>query len=197
MDEQLPLFGPRRPEGGKYSYFLALFPDPNTAEQLIELGNKIRSTHEMHARLRPLTHLHVSLHFFGHGSDVSKTLVQILDPICKAVAAQTPLFDIELDRVLSFRGRPGNNPLVLGSDDQRNPALQKLHQALEIQLVRNRLAARPNNKFVPHITLLYDKQLLSSQLINPVIWAAEEIVLVRSEVGATKYERPGRWKLGS
>lgn len=194
MGEQLTLFGSRQPISAQYSYFLALFPDSNTAEQLVALGNQIRSAHEMRSRLRPLTHLHISLHFFGSGSDVSKALVSVLDPTCKAVAAQTPPFDIELDRVMSFRGRPGNHPLVLMGDDQRNAALKNFHRSLEVQLVKSRLSSRLNNKFVPHVTLLYDKQILAPTPIDPVVWKVEEIVLVRSEVGATKYERPGRWK---
>ena len=196
MDQQLSLFESRRPNDGKFSFFLALFPDPNTAERVIELGNKIRRENGMHSRLRPLTHLHVSLHFFGYGSDVSQTLAAVLDPTCKAVAAQTPPFDIELDHVMSFRGRPGNHPLVLVGDDQRNAALKKLHQSLEVQLVKSRLSSHPSNKFVPHATLLYDKQIVSPTPIDSVIWRVEEMILVRSEVGATKYERPGRWKLG-
>jgi 2'-5' RNA ligase len=196
MDQQLLLLESRRPNDGKLSFFLALFPDLNIAERMIQLGNRILSENGMHSRLRPLTHLHVSMHFFGYGSDVSQTLVSVLDPTCKAVAAQTLPFDIELDRVMSFRGRPGNHPLVLVGDEQRNVALKKLHQSLEVQLVKSRLASRPNNKFVPHVTLLYDKQILAPMPIDPVIWRVEEMVLVRSEVGVTKYERPGRWKLG-
>lgn len=194
MDQQLSLFESRPPEVGKYSFFLALFPDPNTAGRMIQLGNSIRSGSGIHGRLRPLTHLHISLHFFGHGSDVSQTLAMILDPTCKAVAAQTPPFDIDLDHVMSFRGRRGNHPLVLMGEGQRNGALKRLHQSLEVQLVKNRLSSRPNNRFVPHVTLLYDKQILAPTPIDPVVWKVEEIVLVRSEVGATKYERPGRWK---
>jgi 2'-5' RNA ligase len=65
-----------------------------------------------------------------------------------------------------------------------------------VQLIKSRLSSRPNSKFVPHVTLLYDRQVLAPTPINPVAWKVEEIVLVRSEVGATKYEKPGRWKLG-
>jgi len=196
MDQQLPLFESRRPIGGKYSFFLALFPDPNTAGRMIKLGNKIRGENGLQGRLRPLTHLHVSLHFFGYCSDVSATLAAAFNPPGEAVASQMPPFYIELDCVMSFRGRPGNNPLVLVGCDQKNTALKKLHQSLEVQLVKSRLSSRPNNKFVPHVTLLYDKQILAPTPIAPVIWRVEEIVLVRSEVGATKYERPGRWRLG-
>ena len=197
MDQQLSLFEDRRPNDGKFSFFLALFPDPSTARRIIELGDTIRGEHGMHSRLRPLTHLHISLHFFGYASDVSEALTAILDPTCKTIAARTLRFDIELDRIMSFRGRPGNHPLVLVGDDQRNVALKKLHQSIEVQLVKSRLASRPNNKFMPHVTLLYDKQILAPTPIDPVAWRVEEMVLVRSEVGATKYEKPGRWKLGS
>jgi 2'-5' RNA ligase len=196
MDQPAPLFESRRPDGGKYSFFLALFPEPNTAGRMIQLGNTISGEKGLRGRLRPLAHLHVSLHFFGYGSDVSQALVSVLDPMCKAVAAQTLPFDIELDRVMSFRGRPGNHPLVLAGDEQRNAALKQLHQTLEVQLVKSRLASHPNNKFVPHVTLLYDKQILAPAPIDPVVWRAEELVLVRSEVGATNYEHPGRWKPG-
>ena len=196
MLEHLPLFEARRSNDGKYSFFLALFPDPHTAVRTIELGNKIRGENGMHGRVRPIAHLHVSLHFFGYGSDVSKVLVTVLDPTCRAVAAQTSSFDIEFSRVMSFRRRLGDHPLVLVGDDQKNAAVKKLHQSLEAQLVKSRLASRPNNKFVPHVTLLYDKQTLTPTPIEPVIWRVEEIFLVRSEVGATRYERPGRWKLG-
>jgi 2'-5' RNA ligase len=137
MDQQLLLLESRRPNDGKLSFFLALFPDLNIAERMIQLGNRILSENGMHSRLRPLTHLHVSMHFFGYGSDVSQTLVSVLDPTCKAVAAQTLPFDIELDRVMSFRGRPGNHPLVLVGDEQRNVALKKLHQSLEVQRKRS------------------------------------------------------------
>src|SRR5690242_13082171 len=117
MNQQLSLFESHRPNDGKCSFFLALFPDPNTAARMIELGNTIRSENGMRSRLRPLTHLHFSLHFFGYDLDVSKALVAALDLTCKAVAGQTPPFDVELGRVMSFRGRPGNNPLLLVGDD--------------------------------------------------------------------------------
>jgi 2'-5' RNA ligase len=50
-------------------------------------------------------------------------------------------------------------------------------------------------KFHPHLTLLYDKQSSIKASVNPVTWTAEEIVLVCSEVGRTKYHRLGAWKL--
>ena len=195
MDQQSPLFESRRPNAGKYSFFLSFFPDPNTAERMIELGNRIRIEKKMHSRLRPLTHLHVSLHFFGYGSDVSESLAAILDPVCKSATAQTPPFEIELDRVMSFRGRPGNHPFVLLGDDQKNADLNRLHQFLEGQLVKHRLSARPNNKFVPHVTLLYDDNIFAPAPTNPLTWKVGEIVLVRSEVGATKYKRTAHWAL--
>jgi 2'-5' RNA ligase len=195
-DQQLLLFESPRPQIGKYSFFFAVFPNPHTAERIVELGNTFRCKHGMQGRLRPLSHLHVSLHFFGYGSDVSKTLARVLAPACKAATAQTLPFEVEFDRVLSFRGRPGNHPLVLVGDDRGNEPLRKLHQLLEVQLVKNRLSTVPNTKFVPHITLLYDKQNLAAQPIDSVAWKVEELVLVRSEVGATKYQRVSRWALG-
>jgi 2'-5' RNA ligase len=49
---------------------------------------------------------------------------------------------------------------------------------------------------VPHLTLLYDKKHFDSTGIKPVFWTVREIVLVASEVGATKYHLLGRWEFG-
>jgi RNA 2',3'-cyclic 3'-phosphodiesterase len=196
MYKQLSLFETSQPRPPKFSLFLAIFPDHHTAEQIIDFGNRLRRIHGMRGRLRPVSHLHVSLLFLGHTFDVPETVVGTVGHVCKAVTAVTGPFEIKFDRVLSFRGQPGNHPLVLVNNNHESDALRSLHGLLHAKFSKYVSPTSPTSKFVPHLTLLYDKQEITPKPIEPVSWMVKEIILVRSEVGATKYRLLGRWGLG-
>jgi 2'-5' RNA ligase len=187
MYEQLSFFETPQPRSFKYNVFLAIFPDHYIAEQIISLGNTLRQIHGLRGRLRPISHLHVSLLFLGGTAHVPS---EVVVDVCKAVTAVTSPFEIGFNRVLSFQGHLGNHPLVLVNDNYGNGELRNLHGLLHTKF------ASPTPKFVPHLTLLYDNQELTPKSIDPVCWTAKEIVLVRSEVGATKYDWLGRWVFG-
>ena len=192
MYKQLSLFETPRPRRPQYSLFLAIFPGYRTARQIIDLGIALRRTHGMFGRVRPISHLHVSLLFLGHASDVPETVVETVGHICKAVTAVTSPFEIKFDRVLSFRGQPGNHPLVLVDSNHVNDGVRNLHGLLRAKFAKY-VSSTP--KFLPHLTLLYDKHKITPKPIEPVSWLVKEVVLVRSEVGATKYHWLGRWVL--
>jgi RNA 2',3'-cyclic 3'-phosphodiesterase len=196
MYEQLSFFEAPPPRSFKYSVFLAIFPDHYIAEQIIDLGNKLRQTHSMRGRLRPISHLHVSLLFLGGTPDVPEAAVETIGHVCKAVTAITNPFEIKFSRVLSFRGHLGNHPMVLVDDDHGNDGVRNLRRLLSTEFLKYLHSTQPPPKFVPHLTLLYDKHELAPKPIEPVSWMVKEIVLVRSEAGATKYHWLGRWALG-
>jgi 2'-5' RNA ligase len=199
MNQQL-LFSetPKPPQAtpAKYSVFLAVFPDSSTAHHISELAMGIREKHGLHGRVRPLSHLHVSLYFLGGCPDVSEKVIHFVGQICETVAASIPAFEARFDEAISFRGGLGKRPLVLVNYGDGNAKLMRLHQALDAAFSKYRRHSGGNLKFNPHITLLYDRQGIQEQPINPISWMVDEIVLVCSEVGATKYERLGSWKLG-
>jgi RNA 2',3'-cyclic 3'-phosphodiesterase len=194
MPGQLSLFDEPPPRDPKYSLFLALFPDPHTAQLIADLGNKLRERHGSNGRVRPVNHLHVSLLPIGHTDSVPAGLMQFMDQVCSAVAADTHPFEICLNRQLSFHGRPGNHPLVLVGDDHGNDGVKRLRGQLGAALTQSPL---PVSRFTPHVTLLYDRQELAPAAVEPVFWTVKEICFVRSEVGATKYDRLGQWELGA
>lgn len=196
MDNQLTLFKTSQLGFPKYSLFLAIFPDQRTAQQITGLGNTFRQKHGLLGKMRPIGHLHVSLLSIGHATDVPETVIETVSHMCKAVAAITSPFEIKFGRVLSFRGKPGNYPLVLTDDNHGNDGIRKLHGLLWSRFSRLFPASVSSPKFMPHLTLLYDKKQLVPELIEPVCWRVKEIALVRSEVGATKYCWLGRWTLG-
>jgi RNA 2',3'-cyclic 3'-phosphodiesterase len=196
MYEQLSFFEEPQTHSFKYDLFLAIFPDHYTAEQIIDLGSALRQTHGMRGRLRPISHLHVSLLFLGGTMDVSERVVEAIGQVCKSVTAITSPFEIKFDRILSFRGHAGNHPPVLVDDNHGNEGVRNLHGLLHAESTKYFALPRSISQFVPHLTLLYDKQELASKSIEPVSWMVKEIVLVRSEVGLTKYHWLGRWALG-
>ena len=186
MNEQLTLFEPPQSLASGYSLFIAIFPDPRTAQHITDLGNTLRRKHGMHGRLRPITHLHVSLHSPNPFMDIGH--------VCEAVTTVTRPFEICFDRVMSFRGQLGNRAIVLAGDDHVNNEVKRFHTLLCCEFAKH-APTRPTPKLNPHVTLLYDRQELVSHPIEPVYWTVKEIVLVASEVGATKYHRLGCWPL--
>ncbi|MEZ0274928.1 MAG: 2'-5' RNA ligase family protein [Roseimicrobium sp.] len=195
MDTQLDLMTASRPEAPNLSLFLALFPDRATIQRISEEVPGIRQLHGLTGKMRPLDHLHITLHWIGDYPKVPEDLVQTVGQACKQVAVRVSPFEVRLDQVLSFRGRPGSNPLVLSGSDANNAKLTSLHQTLLIELAKVLPLKKGGLKFHPHLTLLYDKQSNIKAPANPVAWIADEIVLVCSEVGRTKYHRLGQWKL--
>jgi len=155
----------------------------------------IRGKNGLRGRVRPLGHLHVSLYFLGGCSDVSEKVIHFVGHICETVTASTPVFEVRFDRTISFRGGLGNRPFVLINHNKGNPELMRLRQALDTKFSKYRRGSGGNLTFNPHVTLLYDQQSIPEGPINPISWMVDEIVLVRSEVGATKYEKLGSWKL--
>lgn len=196
MNEQLSFFEAPRPSGPDYDLILAIFPDDYTAQQISELGNSIRKIHGLRGKLRPVTHLHVSLPIPRHVMHPPETVIERIGRACKAVAPMISPFEIKFDRVMSFRGRTGNRAVVLLNNDHGGDGIMSLHRLLCAEFEKFGSATSAQPKFEPHLTILYDQQELTPKSIAPVCWRVKEIVLVLSEVGATKYHRLGCWALG-
>lgn len=196
MYEQLSLFAAPQPHVPEYSLVLAIFPDPGMAQRLTDLGDNLRGKHGMHGRLRPTSHLHVSLPLPNFRTNSLKTMFKTIDRVSKTVVAITCPFEINFDRVMSYGRKPGNRPIVLAGDDRGNDGVKKFHGLLRAEFAKYISRPRSTSKFNPHVTLLYDQQELVSKPIEPVYWTVRKIVLVLSEVGATKYHRLGSWALG-
>ena len=180
----------------KYGVFLAVFPGSATASHLLKMAAAIKESHGLCGRVRPLGHLHVSLYPLGACSAVSEKVVNFVEKICAPVVASIPPFEVKFERAMSFRGGRDTHPLVLVNHGNGNAKLMRLRQALDSEFSKYRRRMGGNLKFNPHLTLLYDERTIPEEPVEPVSWVVEEIVLVFSEVGATKYERPRRWQLG-
>jgi 2'-5' RNA ligase len=195
MNQQLDLFRTPEPAPLKYGVYLAIFPDPFTADHISAQAAGIWKRHGLHGQLRPTHHLHISLHPLGGYSVVPYKILPFVAEICKAATANISPFKIKLDRALSFRGGVERRPVVLINHSDGNAALTELYQAIGTELSKH-LRYRRNFRFNPHLTLLYDQQSIPEETIDPISWKVNEVVLVCSEVDATKHERLGCWELG-
>jgi 2'-5' RNA ligase len=178
----------------RHSFFFALRPD----SQAILFANRFVADVRARCGLvgRPIApeRLHVSLHPIS----VYEAQPEHAFAVARATAAKFTAapFDVIFDRALSFRRNSERKPFVLGASKQSHvEALKFLHQQLGSAL---RECGCPVEKsFTPHMTLLYDRQLVPEQRVNPVSWRVNEFVLIHSFVGLSHYEILGSWRLGS
>ncbi|RQP23456.1 RNA 2',3'-cyclic phosphodiesterase [Piscinibacter terrae] len=162
-----------------HALFFAVKPDAAAAAKLLALGRRLREHHGLKGRLFDAARLHVTLHFFGRFPALDDALVQGLCRGADEVRAEP--FALRFDHVGSF-ARPSNAPLVMRTGDGA-PGAKALHQHLAAALVHHGVGTRPERRFVPHLTLLYDDKSLPELEVDPIEWTANTFDLVHSESG--------------
>lgn len=172
--------------------FFALFPDAATARQAGELAAALRAQHGLTGKPLLVERMHVTLCHLGDFVGLQPGLV---DGACRAAEAlHEPAFDVRLERVGSFVGRPARLPLVALGDDGVQ-ALRAFQARLDQALRRHGALRGGAGSFVPHLTLLYDDRRVPQQAIEPLQWRATGFALVHSLLGQTRYQILGRWPL--
>ncbi len=168
--------------------FLAAVPDAAAAAQIYRLARALKHAHKFDGKVIEPERLHVSLFFLGGLSE------QIVRVACEAAAeVPAPPFDVLFDRSASFRGKPGNQPLVLLGDDGLN-RLKSFRRTLGVAMAKKGLRYLTRKDFTPHITLLYADRSVEEHPIEPIRWTVNEFVLVHSMHG---HVHLARWPLRS
>jgi 2'-5' RNA ligase len=185
MSESFPAPAFSEPPKPTDNVFLGLFPADTS--RIAELARLLRGRHGLLGRPLATDRFHMTLFCFDVRVDL-----RAVNQACALAADTTRPFEVELDRVLSFTGRPGNRPLVLrGSDD--NAALMSLFERLSAALVESRFSFKRKLRFNPHVTLLYDERSIPEESVEPIRWTVSEFVLVHSLVGRSRYIPLARW----
>ena len=188
MGRQASLFTQTREQIS--SIFFAVFPPPEAAANLFSLAQELRAQHGLTGKVTSADRFHVTLHWLGdYIGDVPESVVTQARQAAAGISS--PEIELTFDKVRSFFGRAAR-PFVLGMREE-NAALTALYHALGDALVKVGAGKPGKEPFAPHVTLLYDKKPVASQGITPVRWTAHELVLVRSLVGKTQYERLASW----
>src|SRR5688572_1144204 len=165
------------------SLFFAVFPDVETAERIAIFSRRLCAERGVIGKPLAARRFHVSLHHLGNYRGLPADAIALAEQAAAAVAL--PPFEVMFDHVMSFSGRPGNQPLVL-DNSVGMPALSALHKTLYDLLKPTVFGPFIQSRFKPHLTLLYGEHKLA-QAIETIRWTVREFVLVHSLLGRTQY----------
>ena len=183
----LPGFDPPTPTD---RLMFLLYPDPATAERIAREVRRLKDALGLRGAPLQTDRLHVTLHHLGDYVGLPADLVR-KGGDAGAALGHAP-FDVVFDRAVSFANRPGNNPFTLQGGEGVE-ALVAFQQALGLRMARAGL--KPDRTFTPHVTLLYDGQVVPALPIEPIRWTVDRFVLVQSKLGQTRHIVLGEWDL--
>jgi 2'-5' RNA ligase len=168
--------------------FFGAFPDPKTANDIVDVGWEFRDEYGLKGL--PLLPRHIHSTLWHVGDSVLPPPQELIEELAyRGGKIRMPRFRVSFDHVESFNG----GALVLRGQEGV-AGLEMLHQRLGGMLdVAGRRSAAP--AFTPHVTLLRDKRLLSRQPIKPIDWMVTEFVLVHSLLGKTTHRHLARFPL--
>lgn len=172
--------------------FFCLFPPPVACEAIIAESDGLRVEHSLAGRSVEPSRLHVTLHHLGDHVDARDDIVQAATAVASRIAVAP--FRMALHSASSFAGKEGSHPCVLLGPEERQP-VHALWRELSNQLMAAGLGRYLKREFVPHVTLLYDRQLLTPQSIEPIEWVVRDFSLVRSLLGQGRHQILGNWPL--
>jgi tRNA(adenine34) deaminase len=172
--------------------FFAVFPTPAAAQQIADVASRLRTELDLKGRPLQTDRFHITLHHLGDYVGLRQDVVAAAMEAASSV--QMASFDVSFDSASSFKGRADRKPFVLrGGDGLRD--LTALQQSLGAAMKKTILGSWVQPKFTPHVTLLYDEQLVDERAVEPIKWEANEFVLIHSLLGQTRHIVLGRWAL--
>ncbi|WP_454760214.1 2'-5' RNA ligase family protein [Caulobacter segnis] len=183
----LPGFDPPTPTD---RLMFLLYPDAQTAEQIAREARRLKDTLGLRGQPLLTDRFHITLHHLGDYVGLPNDMVA-KGKMAGAALAHAP-FEVVFDKAVSFANRPGNNPFTLQGGEGVQ-ALIAFQRALGLEMAK--AGAKPDKQFLPHITLLYDGQVVSAQEIAPIRWTVDRFVLVQSKLGQTQHIVLAEWAL--
>ncbi|USQ93885.1 2'-5' RNA ligase family protein [Caulobacter sp. RL271] len=183
----LPGFDPPTPTD---RLMFLLYPDPATAEAIAREARRLKEALGLRGLPLPTDRFHVTLHHLGDYVGLPADMVRKGEAAGQAVTAAP--FEVVFDKAVSFANRPGNNPFTLQGGDGVS-TLVAFQQALGLKMAGAGL--KPDKQFLPHITLLYDGQVVPAQAIAPIRWTVNRFALVQSKLGQTQHIVLKAWDL--
>lgn len=189
MTQQMGLPGFDPPTPTDRLMFL-LYPDAATAERIAAEARRLREALNLRGQPLLTDRFHVTLHHLGDYVGLPADVVRKGEAAGAAMAAAP--FEVTFDRAASFANRPGNNPFTLQGGEGVQ-ALVAFQQRLALEMAK--VGLKPDKAFLPHVTLLYDEQIVPAQPVSPVVWTVDRFALVQSKLGQTRHIVLRTWAL--
>jgi 2'-5' RNA ligase len=192
MSEQLYLPGIPEPRRADDHVFFELVPSAADRPEIVSCIQCLRSRFDLGGEPLLSEHLHVSLYSLGNYAGLPKALIAAA---CEAGAMMSsPACDITFDRAMSFYRKGRKCAFVLRPSDDV-VALVALRRALGEAMTKAGLRRWVSSHFTPHMTMLYDRQIVKEQPIEAVRCRVNELVLVHSLQGRNRHVHLARWPL--
>ena len=172
--------------------FFAIFPDEAAREAIARLAKEIGKQHGLRSKPLQAERFHITLHHLGDYAELPGDLVADATLAAKRMLAAP--FDVVFDHVTSFATRAEKKPCVLLGEESDSP-LRRLRKLLGECLIEAGQGKHVTRDFAPHVTLRYERVLLSPQVVTPIVWTVREFALVHSLLGKTEHRILQRWKL--
>lgn len=196
-DQQLlPAIAPA--PGLNHHLFFAVLADAQAAGQAIQLCETEKALHRLAGSMVRAERLHVTILSLGWDAVFPEAKGQ---RACLAAAqVDLPVFELQLDRCLSFRGRRSRHPLVLCGNGPGVEAIRVLHrslyEAMDSVFAGGAPSDRPVPPMTPHMTLLYSAATVEEHGVPPVRWMVREFQLLHNLRGSPgPYRILARWPL--
>jgi 2'-5' RNA ligase len=171
--------------------FFAIFPDPTAAIDIGQRAETLVGMHKLNGRPLALDRFHITLHHLGDHAGVRRDIVSMAGEAAETITASP--FEVMFDRAGSFHNG-GNNPLVLQGGEGLE-ALKAFQRGLGLAMVRAGLGKLTDKSFTPHVTMLYDKQLIAEHAVAPIRWTVGGFSLIHSRLGRTEHIPLASWTL--
>jgi RNA 2',3'-cyclic 3'-phosphodiesterase len=171
--------------------FFSIFPDSQAAARIDQLARYLRREHGLKGLSFSPARFHCTLCSVDDRNAVWQSIVARAREAAATIEAAP--FRVSFNGVMSFSRKKHKYPLVLVGDEGV-VGLLKLYSSLRSAMRKTGLR-RETSSFTPHVTMLYDVRRIGEQTVEPICWTVNEIVLVLSLTGQTKYHRLGRWQL--
>ncbi len=173
--------------------FFAIMVPSSSAIQIAECFSAFQQRYPFrHTPISP-DRLHVTLASVFAGDCLPEAIVRFARIIGDTIRFEQ--FPITLDRALTYRNSSTKLPFVFAAE-AASARVTKL--AAEIRRAHSYLSGTPKDTFSsisPHVTVIWDRVMIPRHKIVPIIIPAQEITLVHSHVGQSKYEILARWPL--
>jgi 2'-5' RNA ligase len=192
MSEQLCFPGFPEPRPADDRLFFGLVPSAADVPEIVSCIQCLRTRFDLRGKPLLPAHLHISLYWLGDYVCLPKAVVAAA---CEAGAMMSaPTFNVIFDRAMSFYRKGRTCPFVLRPSDDII-ALSAVYRALGEAMTKVGLRRWVSSHFTPHMTMLYDQQIVKEQAVETLRWRANELVLVHSLLRRNRHIHLARWPL--
>ena len=159
----------------------------------IDAARRQIDAHHLVGHRVPSQRLHVTLHWLGDYEDMPHELLRRAKDAGGSV--EMAPFGVGFDRIGSLGGTGMGGLALTGSVELKR--LRQFQRALAKAMETSGVGHHIRKRFNPHVSLLYCKEHVPREPIEPIRWRVDELVLIDSLLGRSQHVDLGQWPLQS